>query len=276
MRYVVTGGRGFIGGYIVDKLISDGHEVLVLDDSRSGNNHNSAATYIVCDISRYKEIHHFFKDIDGVFHTAAIARTKWCIDDPVLCHTVNVTGTFNVLESCRRHNVPRVVLSSSSIVYAAKTPYRASKEILEIYAETYREMYGVSSVCLRYSNVYGKRQSEDGNSPNVLAALRKTRNEEGIIRISGDGEQSRSYLHVTDAVEANILAMQSDYQGVLDITSSEVLTLNQIAPYFECPVVYTPEREGDVKIIKQDPSKAKEILGWEAKIPLSEGIKEIL
>lgn len=276
MRYLVTGGRGFIGGHLVDRLVADGHDVLALDDSRSGNNHNDEAAYIFCDISKYKEIEHYFDGVDGVFHTAAIARTKWCIDDPSLCHRVNVNGTFNVLEACRRLKVPRVVLSSSSIIYAAKTPYRASKEILEIYAETYREMYGLSSVCLRYSNVYGPRQSEDGPSPNVLAALRKTRKEEGIIRISGDGEQSRAYLHVRDVVEANILAMGSDCQGVIDITSEEILTLNQIAPYFDCPVVYVPEREGDVKIIKQDPSKAKEILGWEAKIPFSVGIKEIV
>jgi len=276
MRYLVTGGKGFIGSHLVDRLISDGHEVLVVDNGRSGDNYNEGASYLSMDIAKYREIEHLFAGIDGVFHLAAIARTPWCIKDPELCHKTNVTGTFNVLEASRIHKVPKVILSSSNVVYAFKTPYRASKEILEVYAETYREMYGLKTVCLRYSNVYGPRQREDGPSPNVFAALRKSKRENGKLLITGDGEQSRDYTHVRDVVEANILAMNSSFTGTLDVCTGANTTLNEVAKYFNCPVEYIPEREGDIKHIFQSNEDITRELGWRPTAKLSDGINDVL
>jgi UDP-glucose 4-epimerase len=211
-----------------------------------------------------------------VFHFAAIARTPWTIEDPILCMATNLMGTTVVLEVARQMKIKRVVLSSSSVVYAAETPYKASKLGLEQIALAYCEMFGMSIICLRYSNVYGPRQSEEGPSPNVFAALRKSKKDTGRLALTGDGEQTRSYTHVSDIVEGNWLAMQSDWCGNLDLTTGLSTTLNDVAKYFDCPIDYIPERHGDIKHISQSPIEAKQVLGWEAKVKLADGIIDAL
>lgn len=279
MRYLVTGAAGFIGSHMADRLIADGHEVVVLDNLCSGFpnqvNKDVAAFYQgdICDMAILKEA---MTGCDGVFHFAAIARTPWCIADPGLAIMTNVLGTTCVLETARELGVKRVVLSSSNVVYAAKTPYQASKLCLELIAASYVETYKMSVICLRYSNVYGTRQSELGPSPNVFAALRKAKKELGKLQITGDGEQTRNYTHVSDIVEGNWLAMNSDWCGELDLTTGISTSLNDVAKYFDCPVEYLPERPGDVKHITQSAVPAKQILGWQAKVKLEDGIKDVL
>lgn len=278
MKYAVFGGAGFIGSHMTDLLVKEGHEVRVIDNLLSGymENVNHEAEFIKADIRNLTDIMPLVQGMDGVFVYAAIARTPWCIDDPILCHETNVTGTINILSACRSAGVKRVVLSSSNVVYAFETPYRASKLMVELYAEVFNKMYDQSVVCLRYSNVYGKRQSEEGPSPNVFAALRKSKKENGKLYITGDGEQSRDYTHVSDIVRGGLLAMNADYKGVVDLCTGNNVSLNEVAKYFDCPVEYIPERAGDVKHIIQDPKPAKELLGWEAKVKLADGIKDVL
>ena len=164
MRYIVTGGAGFIGSHLTDKLIAQGHDVVVIDNLLSGSEKyiNPRATFYKIDIRNIEEIKPIFGGVDGVFHLAAIARTPWCIDDPILAYQTNVMGTLNVLEAARAAGVKRVVMTSSNVVYAFFTPYRASKEALEGLGKVYTDMYGMSVICLRNSNVYGSRQSELG------------------------------------------------------------------------------------------------------------------
>jgi UDP-glucose 4-epimerase len=277
MKYLVTGGRGFIGSHLVDLLVKKGHEVLVIDNGLSGDNHNPGAEYVKADIRRFKEIEKHFAGRDGVFHFAAIARTPWCINDPILCYETNVLGSLNVLEAARKQGVKRVVLSSSNIVYAADTTYKHSKLAMESLALVYSTMYGLSVVCLRYSNVYGSRQREDGPSPNVFAAFRKTLRENGFVAITGDGKQSRDFTHVSDIARANLLAMKSKYTGVIDLCTGRNVTMNYVVKeLFKAPVKYIPDRPGDIKHIRQKPHLAKKILGWEPKMILEKGIKDVL
>lgn len=278
MRYLVTGGAGFIGSHMVDRLIADGHDVVVLDNLLTGslNNINPKAIFVEGDIQDVSYVEHAMQGCDGVFHFAAIARTPWTIEDPILCMATNLMGTTVVLEVARRMKIKRVVLSSSSVVYAAETPYKASKLGLEQIALAYREMFGMLIICLRYSNVYGPRQSEEGPSPNVFAALRKSKKEKGKLELTGDGEQTRSYTHVSDIVEGNWLAMQSDWCGNLDLTTGISTTLNDVAKYFDCPIEYIPDRKGDIMHIVQSPIEAKQILDWQAKVKLADGIIDVL
>lgn len=278
MKYLVTGGLGFIGSHLVDTLVENGHQVIVIDNLLSGNlkYSNKGAEIHTKDIRNLTEIEPLFHGCDGVFHLAAIARTPWCIDDPVLCYQTNVMGTLNVLEASRKAGIKRVVMTSSNVVYAFFTPYRTSKEALEALGKTYVDMYGLSVVCLRNSNVYGSRQSEKGPSPNVFSALRKTKKETGHVYITGDGEQTRDFTHVSDIVNGHIMAMNSTVTGVIDLCTGTNHSLNKVAKYFECPIEYGPERPGDVKHIFQDPKPAFEQLGWKAKVPLEEGIFDFL
>lgn len=275
MNCIVTGGAGFIGSHLVDRLVSLGHSVMVYDNLLCGSiaNINNDADFCYCDLSAET---FGFHNTDVVFHCAALARTPWCIDDPVKCYKNNVMATINVLQEARRCKVKRVVLSSSNVVYAFDTPYRTSKEAVERLGDVYSKMYGQSVIALRYSNVYGPRQSEDGPAPNVFAALRKSKKENGYLTITGDGEQTRDYTHVYDIVEGNIKAVSSEFCGTVDLCTGVNTSLNEVAKYFECPIKYVPERPGDVKHIIQDPGPAKSILGWVAKVKLEEGIKDVL
>jgi len=279
--FIVTGGCGFIGSHMVDKLISLGYTVIVLDNLLSGNleNLNKAAIFENIDITNYNLLQNVidkYHNIDGIFHYAAIARTPWCIEDPILCYNVNVMGTINILEVARKKNIKRVVLSSSNVVYAFLTPYRTSKEALEGLALSYNKMYNMSVIALRYSNVYGKRQSENGPSPNVFAALRKSKKELGKLIITGDGTQTRNYTHVSDIVNGNLLSMFNDYCGVIDLCTGKSIPLNYAAKFFDCPIKYVDERPGDIKHIIQSPDEAYNILGWKALTELEDGIIDVL
>jgi UDP-glucose 4-epimerase len=279
MKCLVTGGAGFIGSHLVDALIRLGHEVTVLDNFLSGfeKNINKQSTFYKCDIRNKDSISNYFKNIDVVFHLAAIARTPWCVEDPVLAYETNVMGTLNVLESARLYSVKRVIMTSSNVVYAFWTPYRSSKEALEALGKVYVDMYGMSVICLRNSNVYGSRQSELGPSPNVFSALRKSKKENGYIEITGDGTQSRDFTHVSDIVLGHIAAMNnSTVTGVFDLCTGTNHALNKIATYFNCAVKYLPERPGDVKHIYQDPNPAYAALGWKAIVNLEDGMKDFM
>lgn len=277
-KALITGVAGFLGSHLADELINQGYEVVGIDNLLTGNkdNINSRVQFHQKNISVFGQINSCFEGVDIVFHCAAIARTPWTIEDPLLCNDVNVTGTLNVLEASRRNNVKRVVLSSSCIVYAAPTPYKVSKETLEAYGQLYNECYGLSVIALRYSNLYGTRQSEEGISPNVFASLRKSKKETGKIFLTGDGEQTRDYMHVSDCVKGNILASQSKFCGSIDLCTGIQTSLNEVAKYFDCPIEYVPDRPGDVKQIIQNPRFAKDILNFKSTTKLEDYIREVL
>lgn len=277
-KYLVTGGQGFIGSHIVDELVRRECKVTVVDTQLSGDNVNKSpnVTYHKVDINDYKALEPLMVGLDGVFHMAAIARTPWCCMDPLLAMQTNTMGTVNVLEASRKADVKRVTLSSSNVVYAAETPYKASKQALEMIAKSYMELYDRSVMAMRYSNVYGPRQREDGPAPNVFAAFRKAARNDGTIYITGDGEQSRQFTHVSDIVRANMMAMHSTFRGVIDVCFGEPVTMNKAAGLFGVPITYVPERPGDIKHIIQDPKPAEEAIGFVGKVKLEVGIKDCI
>lgn len=276
--FLITGGQGFIGSHIVDELVRRECKVICIDTNLSGDNRNESplVTYNKVDINDYKALEPFFAGVDGVFHMAAIARTPWCCMDPILAMQTNVMGTVHVLEAARKHKVKRVTLSSSNVVYAAETPYKASKQALEMIAKSYMELYDQSVMCMRYSNVYGPRQREDGPAPNVFAAFRKAARNDGTIYITGDGLQSRQFTHVSDIVRANILAQASTFKGVIDVCFGAPVTMNHAAGLFGVPLTYIPDRPGDIKHIIQDPKPAEMAIGFIARVPLEVGIKDCI
>lgn len=258
-----------MGSHLVDALVERGDEVMVFDNGSSGDNENPAVDYFDVDLGWHRVA---FDEFDAVFHTAAIGRTPHAIADPVECWQTNLMGSVRILEACREAEVPRVVLSSSNIVYAAETPYKASKLAMEDAARVYTELYGLSTICLRYSNVYGPRQREDGIGPNAFASMRKSLREKGYVEITGDGEQSRGWIHVSDVVRANLLAAESKVTGHLDIATGVNHSMNAVARLIDAPVKYLPEREGDIKHIRQGSFEALRKLGFKARVQLEDGI----
>lgn len=280
MKVLVTGGAGYIGSHLVDYLIDKGHQVHVIDNLVSGKfeNVNPRSELTIARIEgdhAYETV--INKKFDIVFHLAAVSRTPWAIEKPDQAYKTNILGSANILEAARQSGVKKVVIASSNIVYAAQTPYKSSKLAMEMVARDYNDLYGLPTVCLRFSNVYGAvdgiplRQHED----NVLATLRKTKQTEGKLKITGDGEQTRNFTHVLDICEALYKASQSDVQGTeIDIMNPTKWSLNEVAKFYDCPIEYIPDRKGDIKHLTMEigPEKARELLGFEAKRELPDYI----
>lgn len=272
-RCVVTGGAGFIGGHLARKLAADGHDVLVIDDLTHSNGARIplSTEFRQFDTRRVESTD--FKGADVVFHLAAVSRTPPAVADPERCISVNVMGTARVLEAARQAGVSRFVFSSSNVVYAADTAYRASKLTGEGLCAVYSSMYDLSTISLRYSNVYGSGMMTGDVA--VFASLRDSKLQNGYIEITGDGRQSRDFTHVSDIVRANILAWRSDVQGSLDVCTGINRTMNEVAPLFECEVRHVGDRKGDAKHIVQNPVPALERIGWKAEVPFETGFPSI-
>lgn len=292
MKYLVTGGAGFIGSNLGDRLIDEGHEVVVLDNLYTGNinNINSKALFIEGDIRNIKDVEKAMKGCDGVFHTAALARINPSILSPMESHDVNVNGTLNVLWCAKNSKtVKRFVYSASSSSYKGlvngvqtegdpietKSPYALQKFIGEEYCRLFKELYGLSTVSLRYFNAYGPKMPPTGDYAAVISIFTKQKESGEKLTIFGDGEQRRDFTHVYDVVKANILAMDSNTSGVYNVGSGENFSINTVANMIGGEKKYLPSRPGEYDFTLANISKIKKDLGWEPKVNFINGIKII-
>ena len=237
-KICISGIAGFVGSHLSDYLIDKGYEVAGIDNLFTGDieNVNKKARFYKEDIRNLEAIDKIFKDFkpDWVFHEAANPRTFLSVSDPILNNSINIDGTLNMLVAARDNGVKRFVSASSCILNSPNTPYYVSKLAGEEYCNVFNKLYGLSTISLRYSNVYGSiRQSEKGASINALASLRKSKRETGRIWITGNGEQKRDWSHVVDIARANLLAAKSNVNGYLDICTGVQTTMNEIAKYFD-------------------------------------------
>ena len=287
MRAIVTGGAGFIGSNLVDRLIDDGHEVIIFDNYSTGKkeNINPKAKFFLVDISHQPSFTHpTMKDImtgvDVVFHLAAKARVQPSIDEPVDFHNTNVNGTLNMLDACRRYGVKRFVFSSSSSVYGdvreedlptsedkdlnPMSPYALHKLQGEQYCKLFSELYGLETVSLRYFNVYGERQATEGAYCLVMGIFAKQLLQGKPMTINGDGEQRRDFTYVGDVVEANVkcATIDKNWSGdVINIGNGEGYSVNKVAELLGGDKVHNPPVI-EPKMTKADNSKARKLLSW--------------
>ena len=294
MKYIVTGGAGFIGSNLTDALIAQGHDVLVIDNLSTGEkeNINPIATFINADIRDLEAIKPHFAGIDGVFHLAALPDLQFSIENPIETHDINVNGTLNVLIAAKDANVERVVYSASAAAYGNTetmplheemkpnllSPYGLQKYIGEEYCRLFSRLYGLHTVSLRYFNVYGPRMASKGAYLNVIKnfMVQKSRNQ--AMTITGDGEQTRDFIHVRDVARANIAAMKSNAVGtseVINIGSGKNYSVKQIAAFIGGPFVHIAPRV-ETKHNLADNTKAKKLLGWVPQENLEDAIKELL
>jgi nucleoside-diphosphate-sugar epimerase len=300
MRYLVTGGGGFIGSNTVDELIRRGHEVVVLDDLSTGTAENLAnvktkiefVKYSITDAAKLREA---CRGVDFVIHLAARTSVPQSMTDPGDTNRVNVDGTLNVLMAARDAKVKRVVFAGSTAVYgdtpilptnentppAPISPYGASKLAAETYGQVFGRSYGLEFVSLRYFNVFGPRQDPSSPYSGVLSRFHAALLGGTQPIVFGDGGQSRDFVYVGNVVEANLLACEAkDAAGlVINIGTGTRHTLNQTLESLEkitgrpAKARYAPPRDGDIRDSQADIARARKVLGYNPRIEFEEGLK---
>ncbi len=306
MKYLVTGGAGFIGSHLVDALLSEEHEVIVIDDYSFGNEenliqHKSNKNLRIYRKSVCDDLKAIFENnkFDAVFHLAANPQVQYTIKNPIETHKVNVDGTLNVLNMCRKYNVKKFIFSSSAAVYGDSeemplfenqklnplSPYALHKIICEQYCNLFYKLYGVETICLRYFNVYGKRQDPNNPYSGVISKfIKKLKNSEDI-EIYGNGKQKRDFVHVLDVVNANIAALKCEnlecFGNVFNIGTGKEVSINELSEILMNKIhsnskIIHSKPVIEPKHSRADISKAKKLLNWEPKVTFEEGISELI
>lgn len=292
--YLVTGGAGFIGSQIAKTLLKRGDKVRVLDNLITGKKDNvpQGTELVEASITDPSAIAPAFKNIDGVFHCAALPRVQTSIEQPLETNEINITGTLNILLAARDAGVKRVVYSASSSVYGdpvslplkenmmpnPKSPYGLQKYVGEEYAKLASMFWNVETVNLRYFNVYGPRMAFEGAYTTVIAAFLRQRAEGKKLTITGDGTQTRDFTYIDDVVRANLLAMGSEKVGsgeVINIGAGNNRSVNDVAKYFNHPTEHIAPRVEPHDTLAYI-ARAKELLGWEPEVEFDQGMKRTM
>lgn len=293
MKIIVTGGCGFIGHHLVNKLIKNDHEVIVIDDCSASNDKfyfNEKAKYYKYNICEYDLIEPLFKDIDYVFHLAAESRIQSAIDNPKYAVDVNVIGTTNVLLACRKYNIKRIMYSSTSSVYGLTNsfptkenneidclnPYASTKYCGEEMIRCFTKLYGVDSCIFRYFNVYGEDSPVTGPYSLVIGIFLNQKKNNEPITLVGDGESLRDFVYVKDVVDINIKAMEhkENLNGeIFNVGSGTNYKIKDIARSISSDIIEIPKRLGEAKTTLADIEKAKNILNWHPSMDLLDWLK---
>lgn len=296
MKYIVTGGAGFIGSHITDALIARGDEVHIVDNFLTGRRErvNPRAVVHETDIRDFAALAPIFTGAAGIFHTAAQPRMQYSIKEPRLTNDINITGTLNVLLAARDAEVKRVVYSASSSAYGSRhpmplsedmapepiIPYAIQKRVGEQYCAMASRFYGVETACLRYFNVYGPRQTtaKDGPYATVIGIFLEERKNNEPMTVVPDGKHRRDFTHVSDIAAANLLAMASSKVGageIINVGTGRNYSVIEAAEMIGGPWKFIDPRQGEVRETLADITRAGELLGWSPKVSFEQGIADL-
>ncbi|MFZ5988631.1 MAG: SDR family oxidoreductase [Bacillota bacterium] len=298
MNIIVTGGCGFIGSHLVDKLLEKGHSVVVLDNFSTGRlenlshqKNNGNLQIIEIDITNKEKILPYFKEIDWVFHLAALADIVPSIQIPDRYYNANVNGTFSVLEAAKESKVKRFVYSASSSCYGRpdvyptpetakiqpKYPYALTKYLGEELVMHWGQVYKLPVVSLRLFNVYGPRSRTSGTYGAVFGVFLAQKLAGIPFTIVGDGTQTRDFTYVTDVANAFIRAAESDVSNeIFNVGSGGTYSVNHLVELLGGEVTYIPKRPGEPDCTFADTSKIREFIGWHPDVSFEMGVKEVL
>jgi len=295
---IVTGGCGFIGSHLADNLIKLNFEVVVIDNLSVGRrenishlNENSKFTFVDADISNFDLIEPIFRGADLVFHLAALADIVPSIENPTEYYKSNVTGTFNVLQACRKHKVKKIIYAGSSSCYGIpdeyptkeiasirpEYPYALTKNLGEQLVMHWCKLYNLPAISLRFFNVYGPRARTSGTYGAVFGVFLAQKLANKPFTVVGDGNQTRDFTFVSDVVNAIIAAAESDLSGeVINIGSNNTYSINRLVELLGGEITYIPKRPGEPDCTWADITKATQLLDWEPKVSLEEGVDVLL
>jgi len=298
MKVLITGGCGFIGSHLADELIKLDFEVLVVDNLITGRIENISQlvenpkfTFHNLDIVDYDAILPKFDKVDWVFHLAALADIVPSIEHPDSYFNSNVTGTFNVLEACRKNNVRKIIYTASSSCYGLpdefptketaeikpQYPYALTKNIGEQLLMHWCQLYKIPAISLRFFNVFGPRARTSGTYGAVFGVFLAQKLAKKPFTVVGNGEQTRDFTYVSDIVDALYTAAKSDLSGeVINIGSSNTYSINDLVKLLEGPFINIPKRPGEPDCTWADITKAKELLDWEPKVSFEKGVEALL
>jgi len=297
MKILLTGGAGFIGSWVADLLIDDGHDVLILDDMSSGKEDNipRKAEFIRGDIKDHESLDGIFNDFkpEIINHHAAQIDVRKSVEDPSFDAEINIIGTLNLLELSRKYVIKKFIFASTGgAIYGEPekiptdentapqpiSPYGVSKYAVESYLSYYKAVYGLSSVSLRYSNVYGPRQDPHGEAGVVAIFCNRIISGDTCV-IFGDGTQTRDYVFVEDVARANLLSLRAP-DGIYNIGTQFETSVNDLVNLLikvsgiSMKVEDSAPRVGDVSRIALDIQRAKNVLGWTPQISLEDGLEQ--
>jgi UDP-glucose 4-epimerase len=298
MKSLVTGGAGFIGSNLVDKLLELGHEVTVIDNEASqAHEHfywNDKSNNYKLDIRDYKNTRPLYDGIDYVFHIAAESRIQPAINNPIEAVSINSVGTATVLQCAREAGVKRVIYSSTSSAYGKNpipnietqpddclNPYSVSKVNGEKLCKMYTELFGLPTIMFRYFNVYGERQPTKGQYAPVIGLFIKQMQNNESLTIVGDGNQRRDFTHVSDVVSANILAATANVEEtafgqLYNVGNGKNYSVNEIAAMISKNTVFIPPRIGEARETLSDTNKFRSVFKWSPTVSLDDWIKSAI
>ena len=296
MRSIVTGGAGFIGSHLIDKLLDIGHEVIVLDNFSTGRKENLSHVegrirLVECDLSVKSDWIKEFNEVDWVFHLASLADIVPSIQNPEGYFRSNVDATFYVLEAARHANVKRFIYSASSSCYGipdeyptresaeirSQYPYALAKRMGEELVVHWAQLYNLPAISLRFFNVYGTRSRTSGTYGAVFGVFLAQKLANKPYTVVGDGNQTRDFTYVTDIVSALIAAAESSlFNKIYNVGSDTTVSVNKIVELLGGDKVNIPKRPGEPDCTYADISKIKEELGWYPTISIEDGVGKIL
>jgi len=295
---IVTGGAGFIGSHLVERLLRDGHRVIVLDNLSNGRRENLAGIpdrslleFHQADVSDYKTVSPFFAGVDWVFHLAALADIVPSIETPLLYHRSNVDGTAAVLEAARQAGVKRFIYAASSSCYGIpdiyptpetapirpQYPYALTKNVGEQYLFHWGRIYQLPVIALRFFNVYGPRSRTSGTYGAVFGVFLAQKLAGRPFTVVGNGEQTRDFTFVTDVVDAAVTAAESGLRNeVFNVGSGRPVSVNRLVELLGGEAIHIPKRPGEPDCTYADISRIKRLLDWSPRVTIEEGVKVLL
>jgi UDP-glucose 4-epimerase len=298
MKVIITGGAGFISSHVVDLLIDNNYEVCIIDNLTHGsiNNINKKAKFYEMDIRDTKLIEVFeIEKPDYVIHNAAQISVPASVDDPMNDASINILGTVNVLEASRKVNVKKIIYPASAAIFGEPSylpideehplemlsGYGVTKHTVEHYLKVYKTLYNIDYVVLRCANIYGPRQDSSGEG-GVIAIFCEKLLMDQTPYIYGDGEQIRDFVYVKDVAKAYLMALQSDINGIYNVSTNIKITINELFKVINellnknISCIYTDERKGDIRDSYMTYDKIKGEIGWKPETSITEGLQETL